>query len=214
MTTAIHTDRSLRLRPATEALLDFQRSALPRTYQRKVTASPPSETTTEETTNASFDMTEIMTATVPLEQDVYSFPKIEWIPDDEDEAIYQQQTFNRPPDEDLINTSSHHSKSSPSLGKRSRLGYQGRLVRSKSLKSSLCYLADKAFSDQRRKLSFKSQKGSWGQFVQNDIEEDERMLRKLALSCHVVQCVKSNLSDLGSLQFPFLISGDEQKGLE
>jgi hypothetical protein len=171
-------------------------------------------------------MTEIMTATVPLEQDVYSFPKIEWIPDDEDdpkiewipddedEAIHQQETFNRPPDEDLINTSSHHSKSSPSLGKRSRLECHGRLVRSKSLKSSLCYLADKAFSDQRQKLSFKSQKGSWGQFVQNDIEEDERMLRKLALSCHVVQCVESNLSDLGSLQPPFLFSRDEQKGLE
>ena len=85
------------------------------------------------------------------------------------------------------NTSSHHSKSSPSLGKRSRLEYQGHLVRSKSLKSSLCYLADKSFSHQRRKLSFKSQNGSWGQFVQNDIDEEERMLRKLTLSCYVIQ---------------------------
>jgi hypothetical protein len=199
MINTLHTDTQCRLRPATEALQDFQRRALSSPYQRSVAASAPSETTTEETTDESFNMTEIMSATVPLDQDVYFFPKIEWIPDDEydpkiewipddeDEAIHQQKSFNNCTDENPNNTSSHHSKSSPSLGKRSRLEYQGHLVRSKSLKSSLCYLADKSFSHQRRKLSFKSQNGSWGQFVQNDIDEEERMLRKLTLSCYVIE---------------------------
>jgi hypothetical protein len=186
ISTTVHTDRQRRLRPATEALQDVQRSALPRTYRRRVTASPPSETTTAESTSASFDKTETITATDPLEQDAYPFPKIEWILDDEDEIINQQQTFNKPTEGDHIDTSSHQSKSSPSLGKRSRLEYQGRLVRSKSFKSSLCNLADKSFFHQRRKLSFESEKGSWGQFVQNDVDEEERMLRKLTLSCHVI----------------------------
>jgi hypothetical protein len=186
MINTLRTDRQCRLRPATEALQDFQRRALSSPYQRRVAASPPSETTTEETTDESFNMTEIMSATVPLDRDVYSFPKIEWIPDDEDEAIHQQKSFNNSTDDNPNSASSHHSKSSPSLGKRSRLEYQGHLVRSKSLKSSLCYLADKSFSHQRRKLSFKSQNGSWGQFEQNDVDEEERMLRKLTLSCHVI----------------------------
>lgn len=208
------TERQHRLRPATEALQDLQRSALTRPYRREVTASPPSETTAENT-NTFFDMTEIMTATAPLEQDVYCFPKIEWIPDDEDETIYQQQALKTSTADDNVNTSSHHSRSSPSLGKRSRsrLDYHG-LVRSKSLKSSLCYLADKSICHGRQKRSIKSQKGSWGQFVQNDIDEEERMLRKLALSHHTLQGVKSNLSDLGFLRTPCLIVDDEQKGLE
>jgi hypothetical protein len=86
-------------------------------------------------------MTETITATDPVEQHAYPFPKIEWILDDEDEIINQQQTLKKPTEGDHIDTSSHHSTSSPSLGKRSRLEYQGRLVRSKSLKSSLCNLA-------------------------------------------------------------------------
>lgn len=205
------TDNRRRRLPATEALQDLQRRCLQRPY-RRVTASPPSETTIE--TNESFDMTEMISATAPLEEDLYAFPKIEWTLDDESD---HKQTLNMSDlsnaQDDHFNSSSHHSHSSPILGKRPRIEYHGRLVRSKSLKSSLCYLAEQSMSHRQRRGSVKTNKGSWGQFVQNDDDQEEDKIRpKLAVPHHHAT---NNRADQLFLRSPYLMFGaDDQSGLE
>lgn len=124
----------------------------------------------------SFDMADLISATEPVEQAI-AFPTIEWCRDDESEhevepdsehkALHLISPFNDLNDEqdDYFPT----CFSSTGLGKRSRLGYS-RIGRSRSLKTSLCSLAEQdtsTFQEECSKLG-----GSWPKFARRHGEPE------------------------------------------
>lgn len=189
--------------PATEALREMERCQLPRQCrQRRATPSPPSKNSSEE---RYFDMTELWGVTQPLE-DVDAFPTIEWVLDD-DPPVPQDAPHRLPPpadDDDPMQSSyhSHSSHSTPTLGKRSRRSYQSRLVRSKSLNSSLCYLAEQSTRPHRGRIAHPKE-GSWGQFV---CHSDENSTHQSSKTDHQMDLFLSPLM--------VLCSNDHQNGLE
>lgn len=171
--------------PATEALnrtlseeLDFCQISRERSQKRKhdgqMTASPQIKTGTQR--KVSFDMIDLINATKPLEESI-AFPIIEWnLDDDDDESdhrVYDYQVQGDP------HNSSSHSYSSPSLGKRAKRHHR-RMVRSMSLKSSMCFLADQPDSIEGSPIS--AREGSWGQF--DIFAEDEERQGSMTLSNH------------------------------
>jgi len=200
----INTFDRRRYLPATEALRAMERCEMPRQYQRRVVSpSPPKD----DESKASFDMTDLLGATQPIE-DMMAFPKIEWALDDDEyghQDVPRQQ--ERPPNTEGHLQSSQHSQSLPSLGKRSRRAYQSRLVRSKSLKSSLCSLVDRSVA--RRRCVATPKEGSWGHFVSNSDEEQEMQRKDMKLP-------SSRSDQLDLLISPFMVFCDAQEhnGLE
>jgi hypothetical protein len=158
--------------PATEALQrDIEEHGMPRPFRRRKVAAWHPRTDESESKSSSFDMHDMKVATEPVEKSM-EFPTIEWTLD-EDETDHE--TRDMPPagkSDDLFGSSSHHSE--PILGKRIRLEHYSRLVRSKSLKSSLCYLAEGSVS--RRSSILSAKEGSWGQFAVCDFEEEKRQV--------------------------------------
>ena len=114
---------------------------------------------------SSFEMADLLDATRPVEQAI-AFPTIEWCRDDEsdDEEENDNREFHETVplgDDDEDQDHFPSSFSSSGLGKRSRLGYRG-LVRSKSLKTSLCNLGEGFKRD--RKVQ------SWGHDLADVVE--------------------------------------------
>jgi hypothetical protein len=139
--------------PATEALeRDIAQQRLPQAYGHSRSSSLK-DTLEKSRKKRSFDMADLLEATAPVELAI-AFPTIEWSLDDEINDM----------DVESLEVSSYFpsaSCSSPALGKRSRFTC---LVRSKSLKSSLCSLVRRSSSHSLVKRS----EGSWGQFVCNE----------------------------------------------
>lgn len=186
--------------PATEALNRVERQEKPRPHRRRRVATPPTRKNATKR-KSSFDMTDLMGATRPLEE-VIAFPKIEWAQDEDESDHHEFLPLHNDSDHFL---SSDHSHSSPILGKRIRREHHG-LVRSKSLKSSLCYLAEQSTS--RRRSITKANDGSWGQFVSNSDEEQEMIYK--GIKHH-----RSNGDKLDLLLAPLMVfCPSEQNDLE
>ena len=192
--------------PATEALnRDMQEHGMPRPYgQRQITPSPPKEHDEPQKRKRSFDMSNLQSATEPLEEAFISFPKIEWTMDEECEVDADHHVDEIP---DLKNDDDrfYSSHSLPSLGERTRAFHKS-LVRSKSLKSSLCFLAERSVS--RRQSGVSAKEGSWGYFVCDDGEEEEEPPFRMTSSDHALEELKRRKSgtDQANIHpFPFLI---------
>ena len=159
--------------PATEALDTYiSRQMIPeREMRRAKTITPQSSNESLESTSKrkrSFDMADLLNATVPVEQAI-AFPTIAWCMDGESDNEEEPENDAKEPhriplderDADEEDDYFPSSFSSSGLGKRSRLGYS-RLGRSKSLKTSLCSLAERSgptFEDVCSKPG-----GSWPRF--------------------------------------------------
>lgn len=161
--------------PATEALdACISRQMIPEREIRKArTVTPQSSNESLECSSKrkrSFDMADLLTATGPVEQAIV-FPTIAWgrdgESDDEDEPENDRKELNHvisqldDDDHDEKKDYFPSSFSSTALAKRSRLGYS-RLGRSRSLKTSLCSLAEEntsTFEDECSKPG-----GSWPKF--------------------------------------------------
>lgn len=169
--------------PATDALnrtlsREMDKCQLPRPRQRRrVAASSPQNESTVTEHKISFDMSDLIDATQPLEETL-SFPKIEWsLDDDDDDTDYLVHEIPLP---DASKDWLHQSCSSPILGKRSRRDYHtSGLVRSKSLKSSLCYLVET--EDPLQRLAVTTKDGSWGQFAVCELHEQSGSQRKMTV---------------------------------
>ena len=174
MMNALHEPKSL---PATEALnVSISSQMIPERELRKAQlVTPQSSNDSLESSAAperkkrSFDMADLLTATEPVEQAI-AFPTIEWCRDGDDDEE-EDESENDANDLSAIHplTDNHDDDndyfpsffSTSGLGKRSRHGYS-RLGRSKSLKTSLCSLAEDSaptFEDVCSKPG-----GSWPRF--------------------------------------------------
>jgi hypothetical protein len=157
--------------PATEALDTYiSRQMIPEREIRKARTITPqsSDDSLEKRKKRSFDMADLLNATTPVEQAI-AFPTIEWCRDGESDDEKERENDVEEPrriplDERAVNEGDDYFPScfsSSGLGKRSRLGYS-RLGRSKSLKTSLCSLAEQSaptFEDVCSKPG-----GSWPRF--------------------------------------------------
>lgn len=164
--------------PATEALhTSLASQMIPERELRRVKIVTPQssneslESAPKRRNKRSFDMADLLTATEPVEQAI-AFPAIEWCNDgeEEDEAENAEKDQLVPVVSSLDNNDDEHDEvndyfpstfSSTGLGKRSRLGYS-RLGRSRSLKTSLCSLAEQSASTVEDECSKPG--GSWPKF--------------------------------------------------
>jgi len=150
-----------------------------------------------------------MDATEPLEQSL-AFPTIEWTLDD-DESDHEECEVPLKNDELLP---SYHS--APFLGnKRPRLEHHSGLVRSMSLKSSLCYLAEQSVSPSRRSSIRSVRQGSWGQFIFND-EVEHTVYKMSDNAVKEFQHLSTNgMDQIDICLSPFLVCcAHEANGLE
>lgn len=124
----------------------------------------------------SFDMADLLNATAPVEQAI-AFPAIEWCNDGESDS--EEENTEKPlhvisPCEIDDDDRDEHDDYFPSrfsttgLGKRSRLGYR-QLGRSRSLKTSLCSLAEQSTSTFEDECSKPG--GSWPKFSMGTYSE-------------------------------------------
>lgn len=149
--------------PATEALeRDIAQQRSPQSYGHGRSSSLQ-DALEKSRKKRSFDMADLLEATVPVEVAI-AFPTIEWSLDDETSDMDVKPLG-------LTSYFPSASISSPALRKRSRSTC---LVRSKSLKSSLCSLVRISSTHSLVKRS----DGSWGQFVCNE----EGMLSSISRS--------------------------------
>jgi hypothetical protein len=202
MMNALHEPKS---RPATEALnLSISSQMIPeRELQKARLVTPQSsndslERATPDRKKRSFDMADLLTATEPVEQAI-AFPTIEWCRDgdnnEEEEEDCENDAKNLPSTRAL--TGSHEDDddyfpsffSTSGLGKRSRHGYS-RLGRSKSLKTSLCSLAEESgptFEDVCSQPG-----GSWPRFSMGtsevrDARREQKRQKSLKRTCQDLQ---------------------------
>lgn len=175
---------------------------MPRPFRRRKVAQWHSRKEESEPKSSSFDMQDLKVATEPLEKSM-EFPTIEWTLDEEETDHETRDMSPAGKSDDLFGSSSHHSE--PILGKRIRLEHHSRLVRSKSLKSSLCYLAEGSVS-RRNSSVFSAKEGSWGQFAVCDFEEETRQVSDEVANKEFNPKRRLNRTDqLDSYSDPFLV---------
>lgn len=172
--------------PATEALDREQQHPMPRaSLQRKRTPSNRRSRTNKNTANGIASDTMDTCESV---EETLAFPRIEWTIDDtEDDGEECTGSEN-----DLV-TSSHHS--APTMS--SKKPRHCRLVRSMSLKSSMCYLTDQSSCCSRRtSLRLMARGESWGQFISDEEEDNNISLYKLSLSDPVQDQCSSDMGEV------------------
>jgi len=152
--------------PATEALRTIEQCGMSRQcLRRQVSLSPPNSAETN------------VTSVTEHSENINTFPKLEWSVNDHknhDQDV-PRRAILPPPNNDEHFPLSHHSESSTILGKRIQKDPQSRLVRSKSIKSSLCHLADRSISFRRRLGT--SNEGCSGCFVGDSDAEQETLCK-------------------------------------
>lgn len=181
--------------PATEALI--RESGVPRIYLKGSTKLPMSRKNSL-TERTSVGEPVSLAAGDEREHLEDVFPKIEWFL--EEEELNHQ--VRRAPSLRDDNDDYHSSRSSPILGMKTRRRHRSRLVRSKSLSSSLCYLAERSSSSERRVT--RTNDGSWGHFVYDDDNGEETLCTRMFLSDHNVEELKRHSIRTNKIDLRFI----------